>query len=194
MKNLAKSIRLTFILCGFLGISYVLVLWIFALCATPQGGAAEQVKTNGKVVGMAHVGQTFTKDIYFWGRPSCAGDGYDATRSGGSNKAASNMVYLTQVEHRINDFIRHHPYLKRKDIPAEMVTASGSGLDPDISPRSAYIQARRIAKARNCDVEVVKAIIANNIEKPLMGQLGPEHVNVLRLNIDLDKIVEVHDF
>ena len=188
MKNLAKSIRLTFILCAFLSISYVLVLWIFAKCATPQRGAAEQVTMNGKVVGMAKVGQTFSKDIYFWGRPSCAGNGYDATRSGGSNKAPGNMKYLDEVEHRINDFLHHHPYLKRRDVPVEMVTASGSGLDPDITPRSAYVQAQRVAEARRCDVKAVKAIIARNIDKPLMGEMSPAKVNVLKLNIDLDQM------
>ena len=82
-------------------------------------------------MGAANVGQVFTEDIYFWGRPSCAGDGYDASSSAGSNKGPTNEEYLAEVETRIDTFLVHHPYLERKDVPAEMVTASGSGLDPD---------------------------------------------------------------
>ena len=81
-----------------------------------------------EIVGAANVGQVFTEDIYFWGRPSCAGDGYDASSSAGSNKGPTNEEYLAEVETRIDTFLVHHPYLERKDVPAEMVTASGSGL------------------------------------------------------------------
>ena len=79
------------------------------------------------MVGAANVGQLFTEDIYFWGRPSCAGDGYDATSSAGSNKGPTNAEYLAEVEARIDTFLKHHPYLSRKEVPAEMVTASGYG-------------------------------------------------------------------
>ena len=90
----------------------------------------------------------FTEDIYFWGRPSCAGDGYDASSSAGSNKGPANEEYLAEVEARIDTFLLHHPYLQRKEVPAEMVTASASGLDPDITPVSAYVQVKRVAEAR----------------------------------------------
>ena len=115
---------------------------------------------NGKAVGAANVGQMFTEDIYFWGRPSCAGDGYDASSSAGSNKGPTNEEYLAEVEARIDTFLLHHPYLQRKEVPAEMVTASASGLDPDITP----------------------------VEKPLLGLFGTAKVNVLKLNIALEKI------
>ena len=104
-----------------------------------EGGNAETVTLNGKVVGVANVGQRFTQDIYFWGRPSCAGDGYDGTSSAGSNKGVTNESYLKEVEARIDTFLLHHPYLKRAEVPAEMVTASASGLDPDITPACAYV-------------------------------------------------------
>jgi potassium-transporting ATPase KdpC subunit len=100
-----------------------------------------------------------TEDIYFWGRPSCAGDGYDATSSAGSNKGPTNAEYLAEVEARIDTFLKHHPYLSRKEVPAEMVTASGSGLDPDITPACAYVQVQRVAKARGMSEETVKAIV-----------------------------------
>ena len=134
MKNFIKAFRLTVVMCVLLGVGYVFVLWVFGKVAGPGNGNAETVVVYGKVVGAANVGQQFTKDIYFWGRPSCAGNGYDAANSCGSNKGPTNPEYLAEVKARIDTFLVHHPYLKRKDVPAEMVTASGSGLDPSVSP------------------------------------------------------------
>lgn len=188
MKNLTKSIRITLIFGVFLSIFYVLILWGFAQVAGPgKNGNAETVILNGKVVGVANVGQSFTRDIYFWGRPSCAGNGYDASSSAGSNKGATNQEYLKEVETRIDTFLAHHPYLKREDVPAEMVTASGSGLDPDITPECAYVQVRRVASARGMSETSVKELVDQAIEKPLLGIFGPEKINVLKLNVALDK-------
>ena len=150
-------------------------------------GSRKDLELNGKVVGAANVGQSFTEDIYFWGRPSCAGDGYDATSSAGSNKGPTNEEYLAEVEARIDTFLKHHPYLSRKEVPAEMVTASGSGLDPDITPACAYVQVQRVAKARGMSEETVKAIVDKAVEKPFMGMFGTEKVNVLKLNAALEK-------
>ena len=145
-SNLLKSLRLTLVFCVFFSVFYIFILWLFAKVAGPNGGNAEvAVLNNGKVVGGANVGQNFTKDIYFWGRPSCAGDGYDASSSSGSNKATTNQEYLKEVESRIDTFLVKHPYLKREEVPADIVTASGSGLDPDISVASAYAQVKRVA-------------------------------------------------
>ena len=178
MKNFIKSFRLTLVFCVFFSVCYILVLWIFAQFAGPNSGNAEVVELNGKVVGAANVGQSFTEDIYFWGRPSCAGDGYDATSSAGSNKGPTNAEYLAEVEARIDTFLKHHPYLSRKEVPAEMVTASGSGLDPDITPACAYVQVQRVAKARGMSEETVKAIVDKAVEKPFMGIFGTEKVNM----------------
>ena len=93
-SNLLKSFRLTLVFCVFFSVFYILVLWLFAKVAGPNGGNAEVAVLDGKVVGGANVGQNFTKDIYFWGRPSCAGDGYDATSSAGSNKATTRVVSI----------------------------------------------------------------------------------------------------
>ena len=142
---------------------------------------------DGKVVGGANVGQNFTKDIYFWGRPSCAGDGYDATSSAGSNKATTNPEYLKEVESRIDTFLVKHPYLKREEVPADIVTASASGLDPDISVTSAYVQVKRVAEARGMSEEAVKAIVEKVKQGPLLGMFGPSKVNVLKLNMALDE-------
>lgn len=176
MKNLIKSIKLTLVFCVFLSVCYVLVLWVYAQFAAPgEGGNAETVTLNGKVVGVANVGQRFTQDIYFWGRPSCAGDGYDGTSSAGSNKGVTNESYLKEVEARIDTFLLHHPYLKRAEVPAEMVTAS------------AYVQIKRVATARGWSEEEVKALVESHIERPLFGIFGPSKINVLKLNVALDE-------
>ena len=188
MRNFIKAFRLTIVMCVFLSLGYILVLWIFAKVAGPGHGNAEVVKVDGKVVGAANVGQQFTQDIYFWGRPSCAGDGYDAANSAGSNKGPTNPEYLAEVEARIDSFLVHHSYLDRKDVPAEMVTASGSGLDPDITPQSARVQIKRVAAARHLDEQMVASLVEKSIEHPLFGLFGPAKVNVLKLNAALDAI------
>ena len=188
MKNLMKSIRITIVFCIVFSIGYILILWLFAQVAGPgKGGNIETVTLNGQVVGAANVGQNFTEDIYFWGRPSHAGDGYDGTSSAGSNKGVTNEEYLSDVESRIVAFLEKHPYLTREEVPAEMVTASASGLDPNITPACAYVQVKRVAAARGLDENKVKEIVEEMIEHPLLGFLGPEKVNVLKLNVALEE-------
>lgn len=186
MKDLIKSIKITFSFCVLFGVTYVFVLWAVAQFLGPNKGNADLVMLNGKVVGAANVGQNFTKDIYFWGRPSSAGTGYDAANSCGSNKGPSNEEYLQTIKARIDTFLVHHPYLKRNEIPAEMVTASGSGLDPDITPECAYVQVKRIAWARGMNISKVKELVDSSIQKPLLGMFGTQRVNVLKLNVALD--------
>ena len=187
ISTLFKSFKLTIAFSLLFSICYIFVLWIFAQVAGPNKGNAEVLELNGKVVGAANVGQNFTEDIYFWGRPSCAGDGYDASSSAGSNKGPSNEEYLSEVKARIDTFLVHHPYLTREEVPAEMVTASASGHDPDISPKAAYAQVQRVAQARGLSPESVMALVNANTEGPLLGLFGPEKVNVLKLNIALEK-------
>ncbi|MCD8267239.1 MAG: K(+)-transporting ATPase subunit C [Parabacteroides sp.] len=187
ISTLFKSFKLTIAFCILFSVSYVFILWLFAQVASPNKGNAKVLELNGKVVGAANVGQNFTQDIYFWGRPSKAGDGYDASSSAGSNKGPSNEEYLAEVEARIDTFLVHHPYLKREEVPAEMVTASGSGLDPDISPKAAYAQVQRVAKARGLAADKVMALVNANVEGSLLGLFGPGKVNVLKLNIALEK-------
>lgn len=187
VSNLLKSFKITIAFCILFSVCYIFVLWLFAQVAGPNKGNADVVELNGKVVGAVNVGQTFTEDIYFWGRPSCAGDGYDATSSAGSNKGPSNEEYLAEVNARVDSFLVHHPYMTRKEVPAEMVTASASGLDPHISPKSAYAQVKRVAKARGMSADKVMAIVNANVEEPLLGLFGTEKVNVLKLNVALEK-------
>lgn len=187
MRNLVKSLRLTLVFCVFFSICYILVLWIFGLIVGPGGGNAETLVLNGRVVGAANVGQQFTKDVYFWGRPSHAGDGYDASSSSGSNKGPTNEEYLAAPHTRIDSFLEKHPYLERNDVPSEMVTASASGLDPHITPESAYVQVKRVAKARGMEEGAVRSLVDQAVEKPLLSMFGTEKVNVLKLNIALEK-------
>lgn len=150
---------------------------------TKGGGNAETIEVNGKVVGYANVGQKFTDDKYFWGRPSAVD--YNAAGSAGSNKGPSNPDYLKKVQDRIDSFLVHNPTVRKEDIPAEMVTASGSGLDPDISPASAEIQIQRIAAARKTGADKIRSLVAAQTKSHVFG---PETINVLRLNIALDNL------
>lgn len=151
---------------------------------TPSHGKGDTVEVNGKTVGYALIGQSFTADRYFNGRPSAVG--YNAAGSGGSNKGPTNPEYLVSVQAAIDSFAAKNPTVNKADIPVELVTASGSGLDPDISPEAAYVQVPRIARARNISEDKLKELIAQNIQGPLFGLLGPAKVNVLQLNISLD--------
>jgi K+-transporting ATPase ATPase C chain len=113
---------------------------------------------------------------------------YNAAGSAGSNKGPTNLDYLHTVQARIDTFLAHNPGVDKNNIPVDMVTASGSGLDPDISPEAAYVQEKRIASARGIPEQEVKNLIEKHIDKPLLGMFGPEKVNVLELNIALDKL------
>lgn len=184
MKNLWISIKITLAMCLLLGVGYVLILRLSATVLSPGKGQAETVMLDGKTVGAANVGQQFSDSTYFWGRPSAVD--YNGAGSGGSNKATSNPEYLAQVEQRITEFLAAHPYLTRADVPSEMVTASGSGLDPNISPRGAVVQVGRVALARGLDPQRVQQIVDSLTERPWLGLFGTEKVNVLKLNIALE--------
>ncbi|MDP9048860.1 MAG: K(+)-transporting ATPase subunit C [Bacteroidota bacterium] len=157
---------------------------------TPGHGDGETVSYSGRVVGYVNIGQKFTKDKYFWSRPSAAN--YQADAGAGSNKGPSNPDYLKDVKARIDTFLKHNPDVRRDEIPAELVTASGSGLDPDLSPAGAKIQVPRIAKIRDLPVEQVIKIIDDNTEKPVLGLFGPPRVNVLKMNVALDQLKKQH--
>lgn len=184
MKNFWISLKYTLAMCVLLTLGYVLVLRLVARVASPNDGEAELVYADGKAVGAANVGQIFTDSIYFWGRPSAVD--YDGGGAGGSNKGTTNPEYLAEVEGRIAAFLEAHPYLSREEVLSEMVTASGSGLDPDISVRGAEVQARRVAQARGMDEQEVLRIIGEQTEGPWLGLFGTSKVNVLKLNVALD--------
>jgi len=179
------SLRITLVLIVLLAGVYPLLIAAVGKL-TPGGGDGVTVTKNGKVVGYANIGQKFTQDKYFNSRPSAAD--YKADASAGSNKGPTNPDYLKDVEKRIDTFLVHNPGVKRAEIPAELVTASGSGLDPNLSPAGAKIQAARIAKVRGLSVEKILALVDAHTEKPLWGLFGPEKVNVLQLNVALNEM------
>lgn len=180
MKTLIQSIRLTLVLIVLLCIIYPVIITLAGKLSKGRGDG-EKIVVKGKVVGYAAIGQKFDKPQYFWGRPSAVG--YNAAGSGGSNKGPSNADYLKDVKSRIDTLLKYHPYLKKSDIPADLVTASGSGLDPDISPEAANIQIKRVAQFRKLDEQKVAALVNAHIEAPFFG---PKKVNVLKLNVALD--------
>jgi K+-transporting ATPase ATPase C chain len=180
------SIKITIILLVIVSGLYPLAIAAIGKLA-PGHGDGETIQFKGRTVGFANVGQKFTKDQYFWSRPSAVD--YNAAGSAGSNKGPTNPDYLNKdVKGRIDTFLKHNPTVKKEQIPAELVTASGSGLDPDLSPAGAKIQVARIAKVRGISEQQVLALVDTHTEKPLLGLFGPEKVNVLKLNVALDEL------
>lgn len=179
------SLRLTLILIVVLAVVYPLLVAMIGKL-TPGRGDGGKLFVNGKTVGYSLIGQRFTEDRYFWGRPSAVD--YNAGGSAGSNKGATNPDYLKIVQGRIDTFLAHNPGIMKAQIPAEMVTASGSGLDPDISPSGALVQVKRIARDRNIDEAGIVELVNAHTERPFMGIFGPSKVNVLKLNIALDQL------
>ena len=186
MKNqLLPALKLTFLCLVLFAVLYPLTFLGIAQFA-PNKGKVQFVEKNGKIVGAENIGQKFTEDRYFYSRPSAVN--YNAAGSGGSNKGPSNPDYLKDVQARIDTFLVHNPSVQKTDIPAELVTASGSGLDPHISPQAAMIQIDRISKIRNLPKDKLIQLVENQINKPLLGVFGTETVNVLKLNITLDSL------
>ena len=167
MKNLWISLKITLAMCIVLGVGYVLVLRGVSAVAGPNGGEADVVTLDGQVVGAANVGQRFTDVRYFWSRPSAVD--YNGGGSGGSNKATTNPEHLAGVEQRVQDFLAAHP---------------------DISPRGAQAQVRRVAEARGLDIATVRHLVDSLTQKPWLGLFGTEKVNVLRLNVALEELNE----
>ncbi len=184
-SHIGPAIRLTLVMLVLLVVIYPLVVAGIARFA-PGEGKGETVTVNGKVVGYALIGQSFTEDRYFNSRPSAVD--YNAAGSAGSNKGPSNPDYLKTVQARIDTFLVHNPGVNKADIPAELVTASGSGLDPDLSPAGAKIQVARIAKVRNIAADRLTQLVDEQTEGPLLGIFGPATVNVLALNVALDQL------
>lgn len=183
-QNLLPAVKLTLIcLVFFSGVYTFALLGIAKL--TPNGGNAETIEQDGRVY-YTNLAQSFTQDNYFWSRPSAAG--YNAAGSGGSNKGPTHPEYLATVQARIDTFLVHNPAVAKSDIPSELVTASGSGLDPHLSVKGAQVQAQRVATARGMEPGSVMKLIDDNTEGPLLGLFGPSKVNVLKLNLALDAL------
>jgi K+-transporting ATPase ATPase C chain len=187
LKQLSPAFRVTLVLTVLTGFLYPGVVTVLGqLLFHPQANGSLIVK-GGRVVGSALVGQNFSRPEYLHSRPSAAGsDGYDASASSGSNLGPTSKKLIDRVKGDIDKFRQENPDYQGP-IPADLVTASGSGLDPDISPASAQAQAARVAKARGIGVDQVNSLIGRYTEKPDVGLLGDARVNVLKLNLALDE-------
>jgi len=178
-------IKLTLATLVLFGVAYPLLITGIAQVAAPNGGRGETLTVNGKTVGFELIGQKFDDDRYFSSRPSAID--YNAAATGGSNKGATNPDYLQQVLARVDTLLVHNPNVRKSEVPVDLVTASGGGLDPHISPLAARIQIERIAKVRNISKDVLTTLVEEHTEGPFLG-MGTVRVHVLRLNIALDKI------
>jgi K+-transporting ATPase ATPase C chain len=185
-KEIAPAFRVTILLTIVVGLLYPGL--VTGLCQLLFRNAANGslISANGHVVGSSLIGQNFTKPEYFQPRPSAAGAGYDGFASGGSNYGPTNQHLIDRVQASIDQFRKDNPDY-HGPIPADLVTASGSGLDPHISPASAEAQAPRIARARGVKVDQIEQLIAKDTEPRQLGFLGEPRVNVLELNLDLDR-------
>jgi K+-transporting ATPase ATPase C chain len=179
------SIRFTLIATVLFGLGYPLLVTVIAGAVFPHKASGSLILKDGQVIGSELLAQSFTSDRYFHPRPSAAGNGYDATSSGGSNLAQSNTKLIQRVQGDIDKLSAANP---GKPVPIDLVTTSGSGLDPDVTPDSAFYQASRVAKARGLSEDQVRSLIQKHIAGRQLGLLGEPRVNVLALNLDLDQI------
>ena len=188
LKTLYRSVIATFLFAVLLcGVYPLLVSGIGSALFSSQS-KGELVKTaDGRVVGAKLIGQVFTKPEYFHGRPSAAGSGYDASNSSGSNLGPTNQKFVDGLKANVDSLLKDNPSLKMGEIPVDLVTASGSGLDPHISPDGAIAQVSRIAKARGISEADLNTFISEHVEGPQWGIFGEPVVNVLLANIDLDR-------
>jgi K+-transporting ATPase ATPase C chain len=170
-----------------LGIAYPVVITGAAQLLFPHKASGSLIERSGQVVGSELLAQSFTSDKYFHPRPSAAGNGYDATSSGGSNLAQSNKALVDRIQGSIDTLAKENP---GKPVPIDLVTTSGSGLDPDITPDAADFQIPRIAKARNLSQEAVRQLVDAHTSPRQLGVLGEPRVNVLLLNLDLDNLAK----
>jgi potassium-transporting ATPase KdpC subunit len=186
LKELGPGLRLTVVFTILTGFLYPIVMTGLSEAFFPRQANGSLVRVKGTVVGSRLIGQTFTKPQYFHPRPSAAGNGYDATQSGGTNLGPTNSKLIDQIKASIANFRKENPTFNGP-VPSDIVTSSASGLDPDISPASAEDQAARVAAARGVSIAQVKQLIAQFTKGPEWGFLGGSRVNVLMLNLALDR-------
>jgi len=182
-RSVMATVVFVVLLCG------VYPLFVFGIgnVLFPEKARGGIVYREGRAVGARLIGQSFTKPQYFHGRPSAAGAGYDAANSSGSNLGPTNQKFVDTLNANVEAVLKENPNLKRGDVPTQLVTASGSGLDPHLSPEAALVQVDRVAAARGVSAEVLRTLVQENSEGPQWGIFGEPVVNVLALNLALDE-------
>ncbi|HEV3145410.1 MAG TPA: potassium-transporting ATPase subunit KdpC [Gemmataceae bacterium] len=187
LKQLRSALVVFVLLTLLTGMIYPAAVMLIGQGLFPRQANGSIIEKNGKPVGSELIGQEFTSEKYFWGRPSATAPAYNAASSSGSNLGPTNPDQVKAVQERIDALRKAHPDQANKPVPVDLVTASGSGLDPHISPAAAEYQVARVAKARGLSQESVREFVAANTEGRTFFLLGEPRVNVLELNVALDK-------
>jgi potassium-transporting ATPase KdpC subunit len=193
MRTFVTAFVATAVLTVLTGIIYPLAVFGIAQTIFPRQAGGSIIVASNKVVGSSLIGQNFSSPKYFQSRPSAAGDkGYDASNSSGSNLGPTNKALIDAVKLRLKNLVESNPGIDPRQVPIDLVTASGSGLDPEISPAAANLQVARVAHARGLSEDQVRRLIADNTRPRSAGIFGEPGVNVLLLNLALDRAAGTH--